>query len=93
MNQTKNGNAMNLYILNDVLHDYTAGMAVIAAESMEQCKELFMAEFCYSGASNYLKGGYKDIGVVVEDFNTAKVKVIEGVNYAAGVVSYVYGGG
>ena len=78
---------MNLYILNDVLHDYTPGMAVIAAESMEQCKELFMAEFCYSGASDYVKGGYE------ADFNTAIVKVIEGVNYAAGVVSYVYGGG
>lgn len=78
---------MNLYILNDVLHDYTAGMAVIAAESMEQCKELFMAKFCYSGASDYVKSGYE------ADFNTAVVKVIEGVNYAAGVVSYVYGGG
>ena len=83
----ENGNAMNLYILNDVLHDYTAGMAVIAAESMEQCKELFMAEFCYSGASDYVKGGYE------ADFNTAKVKVIEDVPYAAGVVSYVHGGG
>lgn len=78
---------MNLYILNDVLHDYTPGMAVIAAESMEQCKELFMAEFCYSGASDYVKGEYE------RDFNTAIVKVIEGVNHAAGVVSYVYGGG
>jgi hypothetical protein len=83
----KNGNAMNLYILNDVLHDHTAGMAVIAAESMEQCKELFIAEFCYSGASDFVKGGYE------YDFNTADFKVIEGVNYAAGVVSYVHGGG
>lgn len=83
----ENGNAMNLYILNDVLHDYTAGMAVIAAESMEQCKELFMEEFCYSSAPDYVKGQYE------EDFNTADVKVIEGVNHVAGVVSYVYGGG
>ena len=82
----ENGNAMNLYILNDVLHDYTAGMAVIAAESMEQCKELFMEEFCYFKSSDYVKGQYE------EDFNTADVKVIEGVNHVAGVVSYVYGG-
>ena len=80
----KNENAMNLYILNDVLHDYTAGMAVIAAESMEQCKELFMEQFCYSDS---VKGGYE------EDFNSAVVKVIEGVNHVAGVVSYVHGGG
>lgn len=78
---------MNLYILNDVLHDYTAGMAVIAAESMEQCKELFIAELCYSGNPNWVKNQYE------EDFNTAKVKVIEDVPCAAGVVSYVYGGG
>ena len=78
---------MNLYILNDVLHDYTAGMAVIAAESMEQCKELFMAEFCHPNDSDFVKECRQ------EDFNTAVVKVIEGVNYAAGVVSYVYGGG
>ena len=32
---------MNLYILNDVLYDYTSGMAVIAAESMEQCNQIF----------------------------------------------------
>jgi len=82
----KNEVAMNLYILNDVLYDYTAGMAVIAAESMEQCKELFMEQFCYFGASDYFKGKYE------EDFNTAEVKVIEGVNHVAGVVSYVYGG-
>ena len=83
----ENGNAMNLYILNDVLHDYTAGMAVIAAESMEQCKELFMAEFCYSGNPDWVKSQYE------EDFNTAIVKVIEDVPCAAGVVSYVHGGG
>jgi hypothetical protein len=83
----ENGNAMNLYILNDVLHDYTAGMAVIAAESMEQCKELFIAEFCYSGNLDWVKSQYED------DFNTAVVKVIEGVDHVAGVVSYVRGGG
>jgi len=31
-------------------------------------------------------------GKYEEDFNTAEVKVIEGVNHVAGVVSYVYGG-
>ena len=28
-----------------------------------------------------------------EDFDTAQIKVIEGVNHPAGVVSYEYGGG
>jgi hypothetical protein len=41
----KNENEMNLYILNNVLSDYSQGMAVIAAPSLERCWELFKAEF------------------------------------------------
>lgn len=36
---------MNLYIMNVVLYDYTPGMCVIIAESLSQCKTLFMKEF------------------------------------------------
>jgi len=73
---------MNLYIINEVLSDYTSGMAVIAAESKEQCRELFIEEF----------GEY-----YAEDFDKyAEFTVINGVNdpeLAVGVVEYVYGGG
>jgi hypothetical protein len=69
----------NLYIISNVLSDYTTGMAVIAAESMEQCREIFVKEF-----SEYH----------VDEFdNYAKFKVIEGVNHPAGMVDHVYGGG
>ena len=68
----------NLYILSDVLADYTGGMAVVAAPSLERCWELFAAEF----------DEYE-----LKNAKNAKVKVIEGVNHAEGVVSYVYGGG
>ncbi len=78
---------MNLYILNDVLYDYTAGMCVIAAESLEHCKQLFMDEFCHPNDSDFVKECCQT------DFDTASVKVIEGVNHPAGVVAYVYGGG
>jgi hypothetical protein len=70
---------MNLYILNEVLSDYTSGMAVIAAESKAHACELFIKEF----------GEY-----YAEDLNKyAEFTVIEGVNHPAGVVQYVYGGG
>ena len=69
---------MNLYIINDVLYDYTPGMCVIAAESLSQCKTLFMKEF----------GDDRQ-----QEFDNASIKVIEGVNHPAGVVDYVYGGG
>jgi hypothetical protein len=81
---------MNLYILNDVLYDYTSGMAVIAAESLEQCNQIFIGEFGSDCDTEWTKMQNKRIQ---EDFDTAEVKVIENVNHPAGVVSYVYGGG
>jgi len=73
---------MNLYILEGVLADYTGGMAVIAAPTLERCWEVFAEKFKYSGDSlDRQKRLCEDI------------KVIEGVNRAEGVVSYMYGGG
>jgi hypothetical protein len=77
---------MNLYILNEVLYDYTDGMCVIAAESMPRCEQIFMKEFGDS-TSDYIKERKQ------EEFNEATITVIENVNHPEGVVSYVYGGG
>ena len=85
---------MNLYIINDVLHDYTAGMAVIAAESMPHCETIFMNEFGYES-----RGPEDDVYAeqsnqeLQKEFNTARIKVIENVNDPEGVVAYEYGGG
>ena len=76
---------MNLYILNDVLYDYTSGMVVIAAESMEQCGQIFIEKF--ATGSDYSNKERQ------REFDTADFEVIENVNHPAGVVSYVYGGG
>jgi hypothetical protein len=74
---------MNLYILNEVLYDYTDGMCVIAAESLSRCEQIFMKEF----ANDYNKER------IQKEFNEAPIKVIENINHPEGVVSYVYGGG
>ena len=80
---------MNLYIINDVLYDYTPGMCVIAAESLLQCEILFMEEFSEKGDSEW----EKEINYArQQEFDNASIKVIEGVNHPAGVVDYVYGG-
>jgi hypothetical protein len=81
---------MNLYIINDVLYDYTAGMCVIAAESMPHCETIFMEEFGNHGDSDWEKADNEN---KQQEFNSAGIKVIENVNHPAGVVSYVYGGG
>ena len=75
----KNEATMNLYIINEVLSDYTSGMAVIAAPNKDRCREIFIKEF----TEYYAKGFDK----------YAEFTVIEGVNHPEGVVDYVYGGG
>jgi len=78
---------MNLYIINEVLYDYTEGMCVIAAESMPRCEELFMKKFGWENSVQHNQ-------VVQKEFNSAPIKVIENVPYEKEeVVSYVYGGG
>jgi hypothetical protein len=72
---------MNLYILNEVLSDYTSGMAVIAAPSKERACELFIEEF----------GEY-----YADELKNAEFTEIRGVtdpDLAEGLVDYVYGGG
>lgn len=78
----------NLYIINEVLSDYTAGMAVIAAPSLERCRELFAEEFDLSTWETDQE--MKEFDSAIED---GDYKVIEGANHPEGVVSYVYGGG
>lgn len=70
---------MNLYIINEILVDYTSGLVVIAAESKEQCRELFIKKF----------GKYQS-----DDFDSEHTKftMIEDVNHPAGIVDFVYGG-
>jgi hypothetical protein len=79
---------MNLYIINEVLNDYTSGMCVIAAESLPRCEQIFMTEFAPCNNSDYFKERAQ------KEFNEAAIKVIENVPYEKEeVVSYVYGGG
>jgi len=70
---------MNLYIINEILVDYTSGLVVIAAESKEQCRELFIKKFGNYSAKDF-------------DHEDTKFTVIEGVNHPAGIVDFVYGG-
>ena len=73
---------MKLYIIQEVLSDYTGGMCVIAAESLEQCREIFSEEF----SSNSSMKEYD------EAIKNNEYKELDVVNINPGVVSYVYGG-
>ena len=80
----KNETAMNLYIVEEVLSDYTSGLVVIAAENLKRCRELFIAKF-------------GDVYYTVREYDEAirlgNYKVLSVANQSEGVVSYVYGGG
>ena len=82
---------MNLYIINDVLYDYTAGMCVIAAESLPRCEQIFMEEFGWVGDTE----GAKSLNEQMQqEFNEAPIKVMDNVPHdKEEVISYVYGGG
>ena len=74
---------MNLYIINEVLSDYTSGMVVIAAENIARAREIFEN-------NNEFDGNEHEFDCAVSKGN---YKTIEGVNCPEGVVSYVFGGG
>ena len=74
---------MNLYVIHDVLYDYTAGMVVIAASSLERCRELFEEEF------GWLCSRMKEYDDAVKNNYYSVYQVV---NEEEGVKDYVYGG-
>jgi|Wag4MinimDraft_6_1082665.scaffolds.fasta_scaffold200879_1 hypothetical protein len=77
---------MKLYLINEVLYDYTAGMVAIAAENLEQCRDIYEQQFAMSVYSRLHEfdtaiqnGCYKELEVKSDT--------------QPGVVTYVYGGG
>lgn len=74
---------MNLYIISEVLYDYTDGMVVIAAESLDRARALFQDK--WSSAR------------LLQEFDAAisgaAYKVLQVQDQAEGIVSYVFGGG
>jgi len=71
---------MHLYIIKNVLSDYTSGMAIVAAENITQCRELFLKEVGTPYADEFDK--YAQFTILND------VGIDE-----AGVIEYVYGGG
>jgi hypothetical protein len=80
----------NLYIINEVLSDYTSGMVVIAAPSLDRCREIFIEWSTHEWSGDYNNYYLNEYDRAIAD---KEYKVIEGVNHPEGMVSYVYGGG
>lgn len=72
---------MNLYIISEVLSDYTSGMAVIAAPDLDHCRAIFEEEF-----PSFL-------GEFDASIKNGSYKVLQVQGQQEGMVSYVFGGG
>jgi hypothetical protein len=77
----------NLYIIQDVLWDYTDGMVVIIASNLDECRSLFIDEFVCGACSDSRIEEY-DASIAKNEYKVIPVSV----NEESRVVSYVYGG-
>lgn len=69
-----------LYIIEGIFCDFTCGMAVICAPSLDRCREIFAEKFSW---------GLEEFDYSIKAGN---YKVFEGVNHVEGIVSYSCGG-
>lgn len=76
----------NLYIIEEVLCCYAGGMVVIAAPSLERCRELFLDKFVDESWETA-----EEITEFDDAIKNGDYKVIENVNHDEGVISYLYG--
>ena len=75
---------MNLYIISEVLSDYTSGMAVIAAPDLDRCRAVFAQEF------GHWDSQMREFDSAISD---GSYKVLQVQGQEEGMVSYVSGGG
>jgi len=79
---------MKLYLINNVLYDYTAGMVAIAAENLEQCRNIFEEQFAMGSLSQIQLNEF-DSAIENGCYQELEVKS----DTQSGVVTYVYGRG
>lgn len=77
----------NIYIVEDVLYDYTSGMVVIIAENLDECRSLFISEFAYGIEDDMIATNY-DVAIAQGCYKVVPV----GDNEESRIVSYVHGG-
>ena len=73
---------MNIYVINEVLYDYTPGMVVIAASDLSECRAIFQQDF-----ASFLE----EFDSAIKDDCYKVIPAGDGVE--AGTISHVYGGG
>lgn len=83
MNEAKQGKKMNLYVFENVLTNYTSGMVVVAAESVEEAIRLSFKELGYGNMEEWVEDQF-------DHEPTAVYPLPSG--HRAGVLHHVFGG-
>ena len=80
---------MKMFVFEDVLYDYTSGMALVVAGSLEEAQRLAFEEFRWS----WDKKETLETFLVREAGFTEATAVYEVGDVSPGVKQHVYGGG
>ena len=79
---------MKLFIITDVLSDYTSGMVAIKAESLEQAREFFV-----DGKSGWTQGVIEEFDDAIKDGCYTEFDLADTDTKELGVIVEVFGGG
>jgi len=79
---------MKLFIITDVLSDYTTGMVAIKAESLEQAREFFV-----KGQSEYIESVIEEFDDAIKNGCYTEFDLADTDDKDSGVIVEVYGGG
>jgi hypothetical protein len=80
---------MNLYVFEDVLTDYTSGMVLITAESLDEAQQIAYDEF----KRNYREEDLESFLIRESGFAEPTASYLVGSEKVSGVRHVVYGGG
>jgi len=79
---------MKLFIITDVLSDYTSGMVAIKAESLEQAREFFV-----DGKSTWTQSVIEEFDDAIKNGCYTEFDLADTDTKELGVLVEVYGGG
>jgi hypothetical protein len=82
------GMNMKLFIITDVLSDYTSGMVAIKAESLEQAREFFV-----DGKSGWTQSVIEEFDDAIKNGCYTEFDLADTDTKELGVLVEVYGGG
>ena len=84
---------MRLFIVREVLYDYTGGMVAIKAKDLEEAREMFAKWVLPTGPADYAERYIREFNMSLEAGYYHSFKLADDDIHQPGVVTQVWGGG